>query len=167
MSVDETPEEPSMAERIWAQDTTERLLFPQARIFSDLFEYGNIVNHQYNYRPRIVAAWDVGPGRCYLTSFCSTSPSKPSLDVQPRPFIIDVIYGSIMKSEDYRYHFEIVDREDKSSLVLVKYDRIIGSRWLAVIDPNTVPCHQFDVNHEVTRPVSLQDAIGAKRRSTP
>ena len=41
--------------------------------------------------------------------------------------------------------FELIQWDDKEAVILMSHNKIIGSRWLAVIDPSTIPA---DVREE-------------------
>ena len=61
------------------------------------------------------------------------------MDVRPAPAVAAVIQEMVSLIGDEDVFVEITLREDGSALALAKYNRILGSRWLAEIDPASVP----------------------------
>ena len=60
-----------------------------------------------------------------------------SMTVTPSPALVTWLSENMLALGD-SISFEIVVRSD-GALVIAKHSKIIGSRWLAMIDPNTIP----------------------------
>jgi hypothetical protein len=121
------------------------IVFTAYRTLSSLFEVATEVEDLSRYKPTVVHKWPLDTGWAELSSFCTVGGAKVDrgcLDVRPRKAVVDAIGERVILSDGYTFHFEVVVRGDGTALVLVKYDRIIGSRWLAIIHAETVPGHR-------------------------
>jgi len=118
-------------ERPWWHPKT--LGFPRVRAFADIFE--SCVSHDAE-RPADIELSSIG---CTLSPYCYTSGDVEhrSMWVRPRQAVVDYIVDNIVVAD--HLHFQIVIRSADQALVLVSHNRIIGSRWLALIDPRTIP----------------------------
>ncbi len=128
--------------------TNERkILLPDARDIRDVFMSALVIESLTEYRAREVHVWDreghpvLGSGRAVLTSFCAVSSSSPNLDVHPKREVVAAIEKGMPIIGGYRISFQITFPESASgkALVLAKYESILGSRFLAEVDPFTIP----------------------------
>lgn len=62
-----------------------------------------------------------------------------SLAVTPTDEIVEYVKQNMIYSINESFSFEIVKQSDGDYLLLVRNSQIIGSRWLAYLDPATVP----------------------------
>jgi len=111
--------------------------FPEFDSFHQVFDSFEPIEDLHSYKSQVVKTWIDGKNNTTLTSFCSCR--SGSLDVVPNQKVIDYIEDSIVFTNDYRLSFDIVKRDDGTSLIMVKYDRILVNRWLAIVKSNTVP----------------------------
>ncbi len=128
-----------------AEEDGRRVAFTAYRTLSCLFEEMSVVEDLSGYKSKVVHRWPLDTGYAELSSFCSVSGAKVDrtcLDVKPRKAVIYAIGESMIMSDGYTFHFEVVARGDGTALVLAKYDQIIGSRWLAIVHAETVPGHR-------------------------
>lgn len=122
-----------------------RLLFPEVRKLSELFLRVERVEDLMRFSSRVVHTWQVNDhngrpaGEARLSSFCSVSHPRPSLNVTPRPEVIEKLGRNMLLVDGYVLNFEIVVRADGTALVLCKYNCILGSRWLAIVPASEVP----------------------------
>jgi hypothetical protein len=59
--------------------------------------------------------------------------------VQARQNVLDVVAPRIVTPDDH-LSFEIIEHKDRNrALVILSHNYIIGSHWLAYIDPATIP----------------------------
>ncbi len=110
---------------------------PDARSFDDLFlsqEFGR--DPPKNGRK-------IGFLYCLVTdnrtSRGEDHPHVWSMDVLPSSITSAIVEAMVGLIGDAGVYIELCIREDGSCLAIAKYDRIIGSRWLAEIDPATIP----------------------------
>lgn len=88
--------------------------------------------------------YDIRTGRtrqAYMTigPFLSIRPGYESLGVRPREPVIDaIVRGTISVAYDVM-SFEITVWDPTAAVVIASHSKIIGSVWLAVIDPLTIP----------------------------
>lgn len=122
-----------------------RLLFPHVRKLSELFVRVEPIEDLARFSSRAVHTWEVKDhwgrpaGRALLSSFCSVSHPRPSLNVTPKLEVIEKLGRNMLLVDGYVLNFEIVVRGDGTALVLCKYNRILGSRWLAIIPASEIP----------------------------
>jgi hypothetical protein len=120
------------------------LEFPKIRAFSELFEQAEPWSEAKGRRLAVrwngtdwasgKKAWStIGP---YLT--IRDNPRR-SMAVKPQPWLVEWIKTNLLFIEYDTLHFEIVIWTKREALVIVSYGKIIGSRWLAIIDPKTIP----------------------------
>ena len=122
----------------WAEICDKSLLFPDATTFKDLFRsvYLNREEAPTNLPlPRDGSNYPTG-----INSWCHRHLEDGhyvSTFLGPH----DVILEGIMDSDVVggTKYFSMVDRGDNVTLVLVQWDQIIGSRWLAFIDTDSIP----------------------------
>jgi len=128
----------------------KEVIFPETRAFGQLFHNFKLISEFKNYESRRVAEWIIdgeplpdgrvpkGVGTAGLLSFCRVS-ANHCLDVMPWQEVIDCVPKVMLMSKDYEYNFEIIVRNNGVALVTLKYNRILGDRWLAFIDATTIP----------------------------
>jgi hypothetical protein len=123
------------------------LLIPDARAFSDVLEYvrewdhatmshtsGRIPRPELLPAPSMIERNEVGP-------FCSISltSGRRSVAVVARPAVLDVVAPRIVTDDDH-LSFEVIEHKGRGrALVTLQHGYIIGSHWLAYIDPATIP----------------------------
>jgi len=111
------------------------LLFPNADSFSDIFEHVDsgkkIVAVLKSDDPQIKDKMGIG-------NWVMMSGGK-SFHATPKKVVIEALEKSLILVNYDEIYFEIVDRGGGDALVLAKYNQIIGSRYLAIIDPRTIP----------------------------
>lgn len=120
-----------------ARELGKEVLFPLARRFDELFSSAVPASMEPgSRRARVVHRFGEA---AQVLSHCSvTEPeNRRTLDVQPMPGVLIAIEKSMISS-DYRIDFEVVFRDNGTALVLARYDRILGSRWIAIVDASTV-----------------------------
>lgn len=128
----------------------KEVIFPETRAFGQLFHNFKLISEFKNYESRRVAEWIIdgeplpdgrvpkGVGTAGLLSFCRVS-ANHCLDVMPWQEVIDCVPKVMLMSKDYEYNFEIIVRDNGVALVTLKYNLILGDRWLAFIDATTIP----------------------------
>lgn len=133
------------------------LLLPDARAFSDVLEYLGEWSHDRDYvkpEPRYIpevtpeadewerSAWR-DDGRNQIGPFCWIRRVKSirmrSIAVRATDAVIDAVEPRIVTPDDH-LSFEVIEHESTGrALVILKHGYIIGSHWLAYIDPETIP----------------------------
>lgn len=58
--------------------------------------------------------------------------------VKPAPFLVAWIEANMLRIDNDRKYFEVVIRDDDTALVLVKYNVILGSRWMTIVPASTL-----------------------------
>lgn len=117
--------------------TAKPLAFPHVRSFHDLFSSAR----PWRSSDLQGRGAKVGKGReantvgHYLVM--SGRGGHESFYVTPTSMVTDYIASNMLAIGD-RLHFEIVNRSD-GALVIVSHGKILGSRWLAMVDPSTLP----------------------------
>lgn len=120
------------------------LLLPNIRSFGQLFDYKGVWDHAAEpdilVAPRYIGRNELGP-------FCSVKLANPegrhyhgrSLSVRARDIVIEAIEPRIVTPDDH-LSFEIIEHHKTGmALVICQHGYIIGSHWLAYIDPSTIP----------------------------
>lgn len=107
------------------------LCLPDVKTFGELFEE--------------IRAWR-GPGierpegfRWCRISDETRDPWVWSLDVRIGPAVAEIIERMDKVVDATHVFIDIMVRKDGTALVRAQYDHIIGDRWVAVIDPATIP----------------------------
>lgn len=118
----------------WAHICHKPLLFPDITKFEELFS-GIYTGREE--APTNLPLYERATG---INAWCHRhleSGHYVSLYLKP----LDVILEGIMDSDVVggTKYFSMVDRGDNVTLVLVQWDQIIGSRWLAFIDTDSIP----------------------------
>lgn len=127
------------------------ILFPEIKSFSEMFESATLIKSLDGYESTNVHTFQVdeilrsgrirkGTGRAHISSFCVvTVPNPRHLDVVPNEKIVEAIRAHMLLCDQYVINFHITVRDDGTALVTAKYNMILGSRWFALIDANTIP----------------------------
>jgi hypothetical protein len=122
-----------------AKEMGKAILCPDRHSFNELFTDATVIKDHSSYRPRKIHEWHFAEGGfCYLSSYCSIK-YKGALDVEPCMEVVSAVGENMLLSKSYIFSFEITVRAGGSAVVTVKYDRILGCRWLAIIDASTIP----------------------------
>ena len=102
------------------------LAFPEINDFSELF--GNLEDKQnYEFADKsVISNWLLF--RDHHSEY--RQPSETML-AYVRDNMLPVDYDSI--------YFTVTDRGDGTTLICAQYNQILGSRWLAFVDTDTVP----------------------------
>jgi hypothetical protein len=113
---------------------TDRLAFPRTQRLAYLFE--KVTPYAVG-RPEVLEA---RKGQ-HVSTYCAVSAPKfrGSLCVRPTQRVMDCIAAEMLVIDDDRIYFEIIDRGNGTALVVAKYNKIIGSRWLALIPSSEIP----------------------------
>lgn len=122
--------------------TSRPLAFPQATHFSQLFR---LVPKGTKGAAWVFEDYNLRTGRArqetiYIGPYLSVSLGHQSLYVRPHPRVIeDIKRNMIAAGVNDEITFEIVVRDLEQALVVAKNSSIIGSRWLALIKPSSIP----------------------------
>jgi hypothetical protein len=79
-----------------------------------------------------------GKDNMHIGSFCIL-PDKTSIWVRPTWPAFEAIKNNTIFIQNEEMFFEIIKWDEKRALILCRYNTIVGSVWLAIIDPNTIP----------------------------
>lgn len=126
------------------------IMLPDVKDFGQLFTRANLIKDLGQYRSQIVRAWfflDKNlSGKTFTavaecTSFCNVSGKgiRYSLDVSPTRDVLSIIENNMIMSDCYRYSFSVYIWNKREALVVCNYNLIIGSCYLAVVNPKTIP----------------------------
>jgi hypothetical protein len=128
------------------------LLFPDVRAFSDLFTFERFwdfatMNHKSGYPQAETPATITREGwEREVSRFCSVRnlPNGYHMQVTPTDMVLDRIYADESEYLDFaffdRVEFELIYHGSNNRvLVVADASQIIASRYLAYIDPATVP----------------------------
>jgi len=143
--------------------------FPKAKKFSDLFtivpkgtrgvpwrfeDYSFITGKK---------RWETIPIGPYLSV---RNPDFRSFSVRPHDFVVEHIKKNMLPAgPNDTINFEIVIRSPRQALVVASNSVIIGSRWLALIDPRTIPRSEQN-DRARRRPAARVARSRATRRTT-
>jgi hypothetical protein len=118
------------------------VLFPEARALTDIFDAATVIKDLATYKSTTAYEWALEPkGVCKLSSFCSVDfgDQYMGFDVKANRLVVDTVGQHMLLSDGYVLNFSIVVRENGIGLITIKYDRILGDRWVAFIDAQTIP----------------------------
>lgn len=134
------------------EHTGRRIIMPNARRLSDIFERFEPIPDLSSYQSKILKSWivDNTGGVAELSSFCSVhgfSPSQKNLDIVPQMATFEAIEQHVFRACDYVINFEIIINHNKTatimarnnSLALKGANRVSGSTWFAVIPASEIP----------------------------
>ena len=99
----------------------KQLAFPEISQFSELF--GDIEEKQ----DRAFAE------KAVISNWLRYSPSHKSEYREPKLIVLDYIRTNMLPIDYDSIYFEAIDRDNKW-LIIAKYNQIIGSRWLALVE---------------------------------
>jgi predicted RNA methylase len=129
------------------------LLLPDARRFEELFDYhGEWQTPTDN--GQVAACARTLPAPCgkanTLGPYCTIDlhegglgPAHRAIIVRANDAVVNALAESIVVGDD-TLCFQIIAHSDTDrALVVVRHNRIIGSRWLAYIDPATIPPYPY------------------------
>lgn len=119
------------------------LIFPAARTFDDVFEEVRSYRHGdlsgVGKRDDMAVTFDGNT----LGSFCSSGNDRnlSSLRVKPRPEVLEALRasGGLVTNDDKLSWRVFVHKHNARMLVVLEHHVIIGSRYIAYIDPATYP----------------------------
>lgn len=130
------------------------LLLPDARTFAEVLTYerewyhatmshyaGVVARPELVPRPRMIGRNELGP-------FCTvktTRDGRRSIAVTATDAVRDVIRPRIVTDDDHLSFKVIEHAESGRALVIAEHGYIIGSHWLAYIDPATIPVARTEV----------------------
>lgn len=116
----------------------KEVYFPEIKSFKELFN-----DYQFKHINTKAQYQDLGGG-CHCSTHLSimnthTQPHFLYVELKPEIFkpVIETMY-KIYNDNDH-ISLEAVVRDDGTALIIVSYNQIIGSRWIAVIDASTIP----------------------------
>ena len=62
-----------------------------------------------------------------------------SIEVMPTEKLINVINSTMMPFDYDQIDYELIIYTDNTAMLVCRYNQIIGSRWIAMIDVNSIP----------------------------
>ena len=118
------------------------ILMPNAASFGDLFrrwrKFVSVDEKLEGWGP-----WTIGDDLrlrdddrpMQVSSYCAMygTPLQDSLRVVPNQDVLDLLRKNLVLLENDTIWFQVVDRKD-GVLITAKYNNIIGSRWLALLE---------------------------------
>jgi len=117
-----------------------KCIFPSANTFQDLFETAKVwEGTRRGGEPTKPHTWTYAGEDMLIGPYCSIRESYDSLAVRARDKVIDTIKRHTIHVDNDSMSFEIIHWDEDRALVLCSHSVIIGSVWLAIIDPSTVP----------------------------
>ena len=123
------------------------LLLPDARSFTDVLGYVREWDHAtMSHNAGVVPRPDLRPepakiGDNEVGPFCSIRlvDSRRSIAVRATQAVLDAVAPRIVTGDDH-LSFQIIEHKGTGrALVILEHGYIIGSHWLAYIDPATIP----------------------------
>lgn len=114
-----------------SRKTEKPLVFPRMRKFSQLFDGVEKYDHSNPKSDRT--------GLYRFSRWCTHIKlrSQRWLSVTPKQKTIEKIASGLVV--DGSLYWEFIDWGDNRTLVVVHYDRILGNRWVALIDTDSIP----------------------------
>jgi hypothetical protein len=119
-----------------------RLLLPDVTDFADVLEYLG----EYQYRDRRgESATGAIIGGNIVSTFCSVDlsqlegPKHRTIEVRPTELAVTAVAPRIVTDDDRMAWKIIAHRDTGLALVILEHGQIIGSHWVAYIDPATIP----------------------------
>jgi len=110
-------------------------LYMEGRSFEDLFTEIHPWDAKRDGHPDDVEPdTDIGH---YLT--VGGAGGHRSFWARPAPSLVKWVMDNMLHLDNDRKFFEVVVREDGSALILVKYNQILGSRWLTIVPAASLP----------------------------
>lgn len=122
--------------------------FKDAKSFFDVFESAVPYDHKQPLKDRL--EWTmVGDYKelanhhtsgNVITNYCMVSGKEyRSFHVRPKQEVIEYVRNNMIPVYYDHIYFQVVVRNDNTALITASYNQIIGSRWLALVDADTVP----------------------------
>ena len=102
--------------------------FPEIRTFAELFPVLTDEKQSHPFCKSEVSNWIHISG---VYGYDSTRAVLPQ-------WLIDWIQNNMLAVDHDSIYFNVIVRDDQHALVTAQYNQIIGSRWLALIDANSV-----------------------------
>ncbi len=132
---------PGLAHRIlWPEAESFRDLFYDVREVENLGPYRSTDSHAFSLRE--VRGQRRRAGRAAVSSFCpveSGGRRTRYLDLKPHGRTIELIEENMILLPGYKISFKVNVWSGGLALVSADYDKILGSRWFALVDASTVP----------------------------
>jgi hypothetical protein len=119
-----------------AYDGGKPLAFPDVHDFHQLFTHVGPWSYSAKEQPPGVHSGGnvIGP---FLT-VSGRDTDRRSYAVKPSAAVVSWLGSNLVVKGD-RIYFEVIVRSPSSALVVAKHNKILGDRWLALIDPSTIP----------------------------
>lgn len=115
------------------------LAFPGVRRFEELFPTSSPWVSPAGRDPGGVPMTPGKRGSASIGEYLSIRPAYHGLRVKPSEDVVAYIRAHMLDSEWDTFHFQAVIHDNGHALVIVSHGQIIGSRWLAYIDADTLP----------------------------
>ena len=105
----------------------KELAFPNISKFSDLF--GSTEDRQdYEFADKSV-----------ISNWIHHSPKHRSEYRKPSDMVLKFVRDHMLPVDYDSIYFQAVNRGDNQTLITAQYNQIIGSRWLAIVETDTMP----------------------------
>lgn len=115
--------------------------FPQIDNFGDLFHVCSATKDEAKKpEPRKILLDNGKPSKMTVGSFIMMRDGN-SFYAAPKDCILSEVKRSMIIIDYDELFFEIIDHENGWSLVVVSYNQIIGTRWLAYIKTKSIPAN--------------------------
>lgn len=147
------------------------ILLPDVSTFGDLFDYvgewQRTENHERhnpaNGAPRMIGDNEVGPFATVDLRQIGGEQHR-SIAVRATDAVIEAVAPRIVTDDDH-LSFRLIAHYDARVLVVLEHGHIIGSHWLAYIDPATIPA-AGDVGDQAedVEPFKKGDRVESKAR---
>jgi hypothetical protein len=113
----------------------KQLLVPETISFADIVEQWEPWGDLQQRSPH-ADEWAVEVPGLTLGSYCQCGHSFKhySIAIKVKPEIAERILGAMVVFNDDKLYFELVDRGGGVGLLVVKYNQILASRWIAFVD---------------------------------
>jgi len=120
--------------------TAKPLAFPNVKSFHELFTSARPYVSKTDINARGVRATRGGSEANTIGHYMVMRGrhGHEALYVSPSPALISYLSNHMLALGD-RIYFEVVFRDDNKALILARYNKIIGDKWLALVDASTVP----------------------------
>ena len=125
----------------------KELSFPDAKVFGDIFEAWEVCpNLSPDNRTPSPEGWNVPlnehPSVESATITCSLNirgERRGWIYAKPTPEVIAWIRANMLQIDYDSLYFQAIMREGGQTLIVCQYNAILGSRWLALVDSETIP----------------------------
>ena len=117
---------------------TEKLLIKDTLQFSEFFS-------EYKPYDKISKEFKAIPfGKkatigCYLEVSKAQTAFRQFFNVKPTDRLIELVNGNMISIDYDQIYFTIMLYPDNTAMLIMRYNQIIGSRWIAMIDINSIP----------------------------